>query len=179
MQLNLVQQVAEKYRKHLCWKSSLLHSKGMMITDAIWILYNHQNRTFIVNNLNHDFNNLCEWFICNKLCIHFGENKTKSNLLKREKKSNLSLNITQNEKAMKQHSVVKYLGRSLDQNISAKTMAWMVFKKFKGKKKILYRQSRYLLYPLKRILCNILIQPRFGFACYSILVSKFVSVIEN
>ena len=151
----------------------------MMITDAIWILYSHQNRTFIVNNLNHDFNNLCEWFICNKLCIHFGENKTKSNLLKREKKSNLSLNITQNEKAMKQHSVVKYLGRSLDQNISAKTMAWMVFKKFKGKKKILYIQSRYLLYPLKRILCNILIQPRFGFACYSILVSKFVSVIEN
>ena len=151
----------------------------MMITDAIWILYSHQNRTFIVNNLNYDFNNLCEWFICNKLCIHFGENKTKSNLLKREKKSNLSLNITQNEKAMKQHSVVKYLGRSLDQNISAKTMAWMVFKKFKGKKKILYRQSRYLLYPLKRILCNILIQPRFGFACYSILVSKFVSVIEN
>ena len=150
-----------------------------MITDAIWILYSHQNRTFIVNNLNYDFNNLCEWFICNKLCIHFGENKTKSNLLKREKKSNLSLNITQNEKAMKQHSVVKYLGRSLDQNISAKTMAWMVFKKFKGKKKILYRQSRYLLYPLKRILCNILIQPRFGFACYSILVSKFVSVIEN
>ena len=151
----------------------------MMITDAIWILYSHQNRTFIVNNLNHDFNNLCEWFICNKLCIHFGENKTKSNLLKREKKSNLSLNITKNEKAMKQHSVVKYLGRWLDQNISAKTMAWMVFKKFKGKKKILYRQSRYLLYPLKRILCNILIQPRFGFACYSILVSKFVSVIEN
>ena len=151
----------------------------MMITDAIWILYSHQNRKFIVNNLNHDFNNLCEWFICNKLCIHFGENKTKSNLLKREKKSNLSLNITQNEKAMKQHSVVKYLGRSLDQNISAKTMAWMVFKKFKGKKKILYRKSRYLLYPLKRILCNILIQPRFGFACYSILVSKFVSVIEN
>ena len=42
----------------------------------------------------HSFNNRCEWFIDNKLSIHFGEDKTKSILFKRRNKSNLSLNNT-------------------------------------------------------------------------------------
>ena len=46
-------------------------------------------------------------------------------------------------------------------------MARMVLKKVNGKKKFLYRQSRYLSYPLKRMLCNTLIQPHYDFACCS------------
>ena len=43
-------------------------------------------------------------------------------------------------------------------------MARMVLKKVNRKKKFLYRQSRYLSYPLKRMLCNTLIQPHYDFA---------------
>ena len=32
----------------------------------------------IGDQLNKDFNSLCEWFIDDKLSIHFGEEKTKS-----------------------------------------------------------------------------------------------------
>ena len=32
----------------------------------------------IEDQLNEDFNSLCEWFIDNKVSIHFGEEKTKS-----------------------------------------------------------------------------------------------------
>ena len=46
-------------------------------------------------------------------------------------------------------------------------MARMVLKKVNGKKKFLYRQRRYLSYPLKRMLCNILIQPHYDFVCCS------------
>ena len=46
-------------------------------------------------------------------------------------------------------------------------MARMVLKKVNGKMKFLYRQSRYLSYPLKRMLCNTLIQPHYDFACRS------------
>ena len=46
-------------------------------------------------------------------------------------------------------------------------MAKMVLKKVNGKKKFLYRQSRYLSYPLKKMLCNMLIQPHYDFACCS------------
>ena len=39
--------------------------------------------------------------------------------------------------------------------------------KIDGKKKFLYSQSRYLSYPLKRMLYNTLIQPNYDFACCS------------
>ena len=46
-------------------------------------------------------------------------------------------------------------------------MAKMVLKKVRGKRKFLYRQSRYLSYPLKRMLCKTLIQLHCDFACCS------------
>ena len=55
--------------------------------------------------------------------------------------------------------MVEYLGYLLDETMSGEAMARMVLKKVNGKKKFLYRQSRYVLYPLKRMLCNTLIQP--------------------
>ena len=54
-----------------------------LYADDTCILYGHQNVKFTEINLNYHFNNLCEWFIDNKLSIHFGEYKTKSILLKR------------------------------------------------------------------------------------------------
>ena len=71
----------------------------------------------------------------NKISIHFGEDKTKSILL--GNKSNFSLNITQNEN---------------DENIPGKAMTKKNLKKFIGKRKFFSRQSRYLSYPLKRML---------------------------
>ena len=46
-------------------------------------------------------------------------------------------------------------------------MAKTILKKINGKLKFLYRQNRYLSYPLKRMLCNTLIQPHYDFACCS------------
>ena len=60
----------------------------------------------------------------------------------------------------------------------------MVFKKFYRKKKFLYRQSRYQSYPLKRMLCNTLIQPHYDFACCSWYLNfkvtkNYVKVTKN
>ena len=148
-------------------KTALKNCDLRLYADDTCILYSHQNFKFIERNLNYDFNNLCKWFIDNKLSIHFGEDKTKSILFKRGNKSNLSLNVTQNKNVIKQHSVVKYLGCLLDENMSGEAMTRMVLEKVNEKKKFLYRQSRYLSYPLKRMLCNTLIQPHHDFACCS------------
>ena len=43
--------------------------------------------------------------------------------------------------------------------MSGEAMVTMVLKKVNGKNKFFYRQSRYLSYPLKRMLCKTLIQP--------------------
>ena len=49
----------------------------------------------IEEQLNRDFNYLCEWFIDNKLGIHFGKEKTKSILFgtKGHLKNQTDLNI--------------------------------------------------------------------------------------
>ena len=36
--------------------------------------------------LNNDFENICNWFVDNKLSIHFGEDKTKSILFASQRK---------------------------------------------------------------------------------------------
>ena len=51
-----------------------------LYADDICIFYQHEKVKKIENVLNKVFSSLCQWFIENKLSIHFGEDKTKSNL---------------------------------------------------------------------------------------------------
>ena len=64
----------------------------------------------IKKQLKGDFTNICEWFVDNRLSIHFGEDKTKSLLFtsKRKVKKDSKLNISYKNKQIKQHSKVTY-----------------------------------------------------------------------
>ena len=55
----------------------------------------HRDVKEIEKQLNKDFENICDWFVANKLSIHFGEDKTKSILFanKRKIKSARKLNV--------------------------------------------------------------------------------------
>ena len=44
----------------------------------IRLVFQHKDINRIENQLNEDFSNICDWFVDNKLSIHFGEDKTKS-----------------------------------------------------------------------------------------------------
>ena len=72
----------------------------------------------IEDQLNKDFNSFCEWFVDNKLSIHFGEKKTKSILFGTTKrlKSSCNLDIRYKDIEIKQHSKVSYLGCILMRN---------------------------------------------------------------
>ena len=41
-------------------------------------MYQHKNIAIIEKVLNEDFENICDWFVDNKLSIHFGDDKTES-----------------------------------------------------------------------------------------------------
>ena len=64
----------------------------------------------------------CEWFLDNKLSIHFGEDKTKSILFgsKRKLRKVGKLNITYQGIRVKQNSQVTYL----DETMSGELMAY-------------------------------------------------------
>ena len=90
-----------------------------LYTDDSCILHQHKDVVQIENRLNEDSENLFDWFIDNKLSIHFGEDKTKSILFasKRRAENIRQLNVKYKNINIKQHSEVTYLGCVLDETM--------------------------------------------------------------
>ena len=118
----------------------------LLYADDSCILYQHKDIVQIEKRLNEDFENFCNWFVDNKLSIHFGEDKTKSILFasKRRAKNIRQLNIKYKDINIKQHSEVTYLGCVLDETMSGEPMVLKVINKINGKLKFLYRKNRFL-----------------------------------
>ena len=93
---------------------------------------------------------MCDWFVDNKLSIHFGQDKTKSILFgtKHKLRNAKSLNIVYNGIEIKQHAKVKYLGCILDESLSGESMALNVIDKINSRLKFLHRQNCFLTPPL-------------------------------
>ena len=117
--------------------------------------------------LTKEFSNLCDWFIDNRLSIHFGRDKTKSILFcpKRKKSKVESLDITYRDIKIHQHEKVSYLGCILDDTLNGESMALNVLNKINCWLAFLYRKQKFLTPYLRRLLCNSLIQPNFDYAC--------------
>ena len=49
-----------------------------LYTDDLCLVSQHKGINKIENQLNEDFCDICDWFLDNKLRIHFGEDKKKS-----------------------------------------------------------------------------------------------------
>ena len=139
----------------------------LLYADDSCVLYQHNDVLQIEKRLNEDFENLCDWIVDNKLSIYFGEDKTYSILFasKWRTKNIRQLNIKYKDINMKQHSLVTYLGCVLDEKMSGEPMALKVINKIKGKLKFLYTKNRFLSPEHGRMLCNMLIQPHFDYAC--------------
>ena len=137
-----------------------------LYADDTSLLFMDKDIEKIEKVLNEEFASLCEWFVDNKLSIHFGEDKTKC-ILFTKKKKHRGLNICYDGNSIKEHRAVEYLGCILDANFSGEPMPIKVIKKINSKLSFLYRQGKYLDTRLRRLLCNALIQPHFDYGCTS------------
>ena len=74
---------------------------------------------------------MCDWFVENKLSIHFGEDKTKSIVFGSQKRLNNldQLDIRRWDIQIKQHTSVTYFGCELDQYLSGESMVTKVLGK--------------------------------------------------
>ena len=115
--------------------------------DESCLVFQHKDVTEIESQLNKDFAIICDWFIGNRLSIHFGEDKTKSILFvtKYKVKKTERMDISYKGIKIKQHSMVKYIWCILDETLSGESMALSVITKVNSKLKFLYRKSRLLL----------------------------------
>ena len=151
-----------------------------LYADDTCLVCQHKDINEIEKQLNKDFESICDWFVDNKLSIHFGDDKTKSILFatKFKIKKVRKLNIKYGDIQIKQHSKVKYLGCMLDETMSGETMALSVINKINNKLKFLYRKNRFLTPTLRRLLCNALIQPHFDYAC-STWYPNLTKILKN
>ena len=92
--------------------------------------------------------------------------RTKPNVFYLQVKIKLKkLNPSYKGTEIKQHSKVNYLGCILDESLSGESMGLHVLKKLNSRLKFLYRKNKFLSPPLRRLLCNAIIQPHFDYAC--------------
>ena len=77
----------------------------------------------------------------------------------------MSLNNAYDDIEIKQHAKVKYLERILDESLSVESMALNVIDKINSRLKFPLDKIVFLPTTLRRLLCNALIQPLFGYAC--------------
>ena len=50
----------------------------LLYADDTGLIFQHKDINIIEQQLNGNFSNICDWFVDNKLSIHFSEDKTKS-----------------------------------------------------------------------------------------------------
>ena len=118
----------------------------LLYADDICLIFQHKDITKIESTLNKNYSMLCDWFVDNKLTIHFGEDKTKSILFgsKHKIKKSKPLNIQYNDIKIKQYSKFKHLGCNFDKTLSGESMAIHVISKINSRLRFLYRQNRLL-----------------------------------
>ena len=142
-------------------------SDSLLYADDTCIIFQHKNVTEIKKQQLRDFSSLRDWFVDSKLSVHFCQDKTKSILFgtKNKFRNAKVFNIMCNGIEIKQYKKLKHLGCVLDQSLSAGPMALNVIEKLNSGLKFLHRQNHFLTPPLRRLLCNALIQPLFDYAC--------------
>ena len=108
----------------------VVHCDLFLYADDSCLVYQHY-ASKIEKNLYKNFLNICDWFVNNKLCIHFGEDKTKCIQFCTKQKLNRtgSFNIRHGTIQIKQYHTVTYLGCALDENHSGESIAFKVISK--------------------------------------------------
>ena len=72
--------------------------------------------------------------------------------------------VCRRDTTITQHTKISYLGCLLDEDLSGESMANKVLGKINGRLKFLHRKNEFLTAPLRRLLCNALVQPHFDYA---------------
>ena len=129
----------------------------------------YQDIKTIEEQLNTDFSSLCDWFIDNKLSVHFGDEKTKSILFgtKWQLKHQRDLELRDGNIEIKQQSKVTYLGCILDYNLTGESMATKVLSLVNNRLQLLYRKQKFLTLPLRHLQCNSLIPLHYDYDCFA------------
>ena len=88
----------------------------LLYADDTCLVFQAKDLDYISKKLNSEFNKLCNWFVDNKLSIHFGDDKTKSILFSgKNRPVDDKLKIARVTTEIAQHKDINYLGCLFDE----------------------------------------------------------------
>ena len=123
-------------------------------------------------------NLVSQWLIDNKLSLHLGKTESIVFGSKQKLRSQSSIDISCNGTSIASTSSIKYLGITLDQNLSFCSMAESVLKKANSRLKFLYRKKEFLTLHTKKLLVMSLIQCHYDYAC-SVWYNSITQTLRN
>ena len=115
-----------------------------LYADDTCLIFQHSDNNEIEILLNKTFGLIYDWFMDNKLRIHFGDDKNKSILFSSKSKTKKVslLNIQHKGKKVKQYSKVTYLGCTFDETLTRESMATHIINKVNSRLRFHYQQKR-------------------------------------
>ena len=115
--------------------------------------------------LSQELESCRQWLIDNKLSLHLGKTETILFGSKRKLKSVKKFEVICDGKIISPTNSEKYLGITLDENLSGESIANSVITKTGARLSFLYRQAHVLNEYSRKTLCSALIQCHFDYCC--------------
>ena len=96
----------------------------LLYADDTCLVFQANDLDRISQQLNMEFNKLCDWFVDNKLSIHFRDDKTKTILFSGKiRPKDVKLKISRGQTELAQHKEIEYLGCLFDEKCTGESMA--------------------------------------------------------
>ena len=142
-----------------------VNCKLSLYADDSALLFSHKDPNVISNRLSEELSSCKRWLVDNKLSLHVGKTECLLFGSKRKLGKVGNFQVFCDGTAVERVSNVKYLGVQLDGNLSGTEHVGGILKTCSGRLAFLYRNSAYLDFHCRRLLCTALIQPHIDYCC--------------
>ena len=141
--------------------------KLYLYADDSALLVRGKQPNLIAKSLSNNLNLCRSWLTDNKLSLHLGKTEAILFGTKRKLKNVDDFQVKCGDTIINNVKSVKYLGLTLDSDLSGESIVSNILKKSGGRLKFLYRYSNILNMKARKTLCSALIQCYFDYSCSS------------
>lgn len=149
------------YINDMCEVSKLLDI--ILFADDTNIFYSASNTAEVSTVINNELKKLDLWFRANKLSLNV--NKTHFIMFNNKKQPRTGVNIVLNGKNIEQVSYTKFLGVTIDENVTWREHIKMVESKVSKNIAVLYKTRHVLDCQALHTLYNSLVEPHMSYCC--------------
>ena len=139
--------------------------KLSLYADDSALLFSHKDSDVISDRLSKELSNCKRWLVDNKLSLHVGKTECLLFGTKRKLGKVGDFQVFCDGTAVDRVTNVKYLGVQLDSNLGGTEHIGNILKTCSGRLAFLYRNSAFLDFHCRRLLCSSLIQPHIDYCC--------------